>query len=149
MLMSLIVLPIVAIPLSAFLEQRKRINPFNLQEEHELEYKLINLEQHAPARMVKISNILLRIKSVLKVTLLDVHRYHYQKYEDKYILLFSKQTDILINDVRSQFDNIYIYWSRIQPTDETLIYQGYYYKLINTNIFFNADIRLREIKDDT
>lgn len=130
------------------MQQRKRNNTYNLLEEHELEYNLINFEQHIPDRMTKISSILLSVLNFLNIMFLEVQWYHYQKYEDKYILLYSKKTDILIKDVKSQFDNIYIYWSRIQPTDETLIYQGYYYKLIKTNLFFNADIRLREIKDN-
>lgn len=147
-LVLLILFPIISIPLSAFLEHHKKDKSTNLIIEKELKYELLNIKE-APTNMIKILNILIMAQNRLKLkfNFNHLYRYYYQHFEEKYIVLYSKQADIHVKEVRGQYDNIYIFWSKNQPNENTLTFRGYYYKVVKTNIFFDADIRLRKISD--
>ncbi|HHW38119.1 MAG TPA: hypothetical protein GXX18_12940 [Bacillales bacterium] len=145
-LVLLILFPIISIPLSAFLEYRKKDKSTNLIIEKELKYELLNIKE-APTNMIKILNIIIRVQNILKFNFNHSYRYYYQHFEEKYIFLYSNKTDIHVKEVRGQYDNIYIFWSKSQPNENSLTFQGYYYKVVKTNTFFDADIRLRQISD--
>ncbi|MEC1772368.1 hypothetical protein [Schinkia azotoformans] len=145
-LVLLILFPIISIPLSAFLEHHKKDKSTNLIIERELKYELLNIKE-APTSVEKILNTLITVQNILKFNFNHLYRYYYQHFEEKYIVLYSKQADIHVKEVRGQYDNIYIIWSKSQPNENTLTFQGYYYKVVKTNIFFDADVRLRQISD--